>query len=252
LIYEYGSAIQSIKSNNFIYTVVNTEDPLTNSFTGVKVIKTDSSNNLIWNKPISDLTQATSLILLANGDILMLGNRGSDLTGTNNTMVIVKLNSDGNTIFRKDYTGQFFYSSTEILEEPANYTLVAYKVVNQPHYFQTLHPSLIKIDFSGNIISATQLDSLMAGSAHYYNSFHLKKNKPGGYLLTTTYTDIIDPTVGGVTNEYFNLKILNPDGSIAKSVDLTAAGNHKAVFQISDAIQTLNGNVYVLVCLQGW
>lgn len=243
LTYDYGGAIQSLEYNNYVYTAINVENTTTHLPAGVKVIKTDTLNNVLWSKVVTNLSQATCFTLLSNGSFLMQGSAGTD-----NSMALLKLDTAGNATFRKDYTGQFLNSSFDVLEESNNYTLVAYQIVNHPHYFQTINASLLKIDFSGNIISTNLLDSFMSGSAHYYSSFHLRKNPMGGYILTTSSTAIVDPTVGGVIDEYFHLKMLNPDGSTSNSIDLTVTGNHKIVFEIPDVLQTQNENIYVLVC----
>jgi len=248
---DVGVAIQSIRSGNFIYTLINIGNPSTNtSANNVRIIKTDTLNNIIWSKLIDNVVRASSLTILSNGNILIQGCFGTDkLNIQNNPLFLLKINSNGDVLFRRDFIGQFYYGSKDVVEEANNYTLVAYQAGNNPNV-KTFVPILLKIDFLGNILSSTQLDALMGNSEHYFTSFHLLKNKDGGYILTTSNTDIIDPTVGGVINEYFFIKTLRSDGVIVKSIDLTTTGNHKVIFQISDIIQTKNGNIYTLICCQ--
>jgi hypothetical protein len=240
----YGNAVQSRQSGDFIYTLITLADPSGNPINQVEVIKTDTSKKIIWQKTFNGITTATSLELLSDGNLLIEGNYGSDATGSTNSMVLLLMDPNGNSIFNKQYTGQFSSSSFDVLEEGTNFTSVAFSLASSSVYLNILKPSLLKIDFSGNVISSSPFDNFFPGGIwHYFTSFHLTKKIQGGYILTSTFVD----TAGGAVDENFYLKFLNPDGSVSKSANLWIDGT--PVFRVADVLQTQNGNVYALVCL---
>jgi hypothetical protein len=244
LLNKYGTAVQSKQSGNFIYTLINLTNSNGEPVNKIEVIKTDTSNNIVWDKTFDNVTMATCLELLSNGNLLIEGNYGSDQTSSTNTMVLISLDKNGNTIFNKQYTNQFYSGCYDIIEEQNDYALIAFNLENSSVYSNILKPCLLKINFNGNIISSMPFNNFFpGGSGHYFTSFHLRKNMQSGYVLTSTFVD----TSGGVVNENFFLNVLNHDGAISKSANLWIGGIR--VFRVADVMQTQNGNIYALVCL---
>ena len=240
----YGTAAQSRQSGNFIYTLISTTDPNGQPINQIEVIKTDTSKNVIWDKTFTGITQATCLELLSNGNLLIEGNSGSDLTASTNTMALLSLDANGKTIFNQQYSGQFYGSGFDILEENNDFALISFGLANSSVYIHTLAPSLQKLGLSGNVQSSVPFNNFfLGGSWHYFTSFHLIKKQQTGYILTSTFVD----TTGGAVDENFYLRVLNADGSVAKSANLWIDGT--PVFRVADVLQTQNGNIYALICL---
>jgi hypothetical protein len=246
---DYGAAAQSRQSGNFIYTVV----PLQNSYGNgpvnqVKIIKTDTSSGIIWQRTINNIMDVTGFTLLSNGNLLFQGNSGNDLTGSTNTLALVLMDPNGNTLFNRLYTGQYFGSSVDLIEESNDFAFVGFTERFIGYNFSPsgylLVPALVKVDFSGNVLSSKSLNNFfLTGSWHYFPSFHLAKNASGGYLLTTVTVD----TVSGAVDENFYLRFLQADGSVRDSANLWITG--EPVFYANGLVQAPTGNIYVLVCL---
>jgi hypothetical protein len=244
LLNKYGIGIQSRQSNNFIYTLIILTDPMGQPINKIEVLKTDTSKNIIWEKTYDSVTNATSLELLSDGDLLVEGNYGSDATASSNTMVLLKLDPNGNIVFKHQYTGQFYGGSFDVLEENNDYALMTFNSAYSYVYSFILMPSLLKIDFAGNVISSAPFNTFFLGQSwHYFTSYHLTKKMQGGYILASTFVD----TAGGAVDEYFFMNLLNSDGTVTKSANLWITGT--PVFRIADVLQTQNGNIFALVCL---
>jgi len=131
-----------------------------NSNDNISIIKISKSGNEIWRNDFNAgyLSEATSLIQISSNDIFICGKTNRNNTNSKEDILLLKMNSLGDTIWTKTYGG------------------------NESDYGKNIISTL-----DGNILLACKTESFGAGS--FGDIYLLKINVDGDTLWTKSYSD---------------------------------------------------------------
>jgi prepilin-type N-terminal cleavage/methylation domain-containing protein len=157
------------------------------------VIKTDSLGNEIWNKAFVDgvagVDFGRSIIQNSDGSLIAAGRCAVNNTRVNFDAWVIKLDINGNEIWKKTYDGGPHYDDyceSIVLADDGGYVLAGRTTKSSGSYSGDMW--LVKIDNSGTELWNKNYD----GTSNYNDyAFAVKKTKEGGYILagyTNFYT----------------------------------------------------------------
>ena len=205
----------------------------TSSFPGPNydalIMKTDSLGNILWSKKYGSSTWSEygyRVITLSNGDIAVAGSAPS--SSGNSAIFLLRLNSNGNYLWDKQYVG-VIDKSISFTNEPflVSATSDGGFILCGTTYVSGVQQNdavLIKTDASGNI----QWSKTYGGSVNEQPNF-VKQNTDGTYVAVGTTNSY------GAGNDIFFLKTDQSGNPMSYIVYGTGGTNDEEAYSVTDA-----------------
>jgi len=239
-IYEGGQSITTTNDGGYVLTGwINSND---GDFSGMKkgssdifVMKLNSNGETVWKKTFggSREEEGTSITTTTDGGYVLTGyttSNDGDFSGMNKgnwDIFVMKLNSSGDTVWKKTYGGSgddYGYSITTTNDERSGYVLTGWTVSNDGDFSGMNKGSgdifIMKLNSSGN----TVWKKTFGGSSDEYG-LSITTTNDGGYVLTG-YTYSNDGDFSGMNKgnrDIFVMK-LDSNGNLHNTTSINEFG----------------------------
>ena len=241
---------QAIETSDAFYLLGQIQGDVTQThFNNLLIIKTDKSGSVLWEKQYNDITWVYSLVKTSDNNLAVLAyNSESWLPyyGNENAFtVMMKMDMNGNVLFRKDYVQENLnYGCSDLVETNNGYAFIAYKrTLDSTTSLGSLVAQFCRTDNTGNIISKTQLDG---DDVLYMRATHLIKKSDGGFIVSHFHSQV-GGTNGGSTNNFNTyLYYLDADGNIVHYGNLFYGNSINQMWDVVGIKQSEEGDIYVL------
>lgn len=222
------------------YYKCETEFNTVNSHFNIRIIKTDSLGNTTWIKRI-DTHPDSSLVaveIIKSHDNKLLITCQHDFNNSPNAdaAAIVKIDTNGNFIWSKKYSGTWGFRSKMLPLQDSTYIFSVLDSVQGK-------PKIIKIDQNGNVIKSKKLQT--PNTSYYTHGLSFKGNKiyfafdKGVFLITDTALNLlqqINYSLDQLTMPYFNHLRTSNNENIFVSCRLSGGGlnGQFRIFRVKD------------------
>jgi hypothetical protein len=233
---------QAVETNDGFYLLGQIQpDYSQTTFNNLLLIKTNKSGSVLWKRQYDNIKWVYSLIKTNDNQLAILAYNGGswlpNYVSDKAPTILLKLDMDGNVVFRKDFVQEgLHYGSTDLVETNSGYAFVAYKrVFDSTTGLGSLAAQFCKIDKAGNIISKTDFDGF---NIQYMRATHLVKKVGGGFIVSHF------PSQKGGFNSY--LYYLDEEGNRTHLGNLFEGNSNNEMWDIAGIKQSDDGSVYVL------
>ncbi len=221
--FEGGSSVQVLGDGGFI--VVGSTYSI-NSSNYVLLVRTDSEGNMLWNRTYGGPGggSASSLQVLGDGGYIVAG-RTSYSTNTSTDVLLVRTDSDGNTLWNRTYGGPKEEGIVSVHQtSDGGYIVTGYSMEIGVFKYELL---LVKTDPQGLIMW-----NRTYGGSKSYRGCSAQETSNGGYIVcgevepprTIGYTDIYLFRTDPDGNMLWNRTYGGPRGEIGSSALPTGDG----------------------------
>ncbi|MFA3782218.1 T9SS type A sorting domain-containing protein [Melioribacteraceae bacterium 4301-Me] len=178
----YGGAYTENASDVIVlndggFLIAGTSDSYGDGTNDVFILKLDSNGDSLWLKAFSnsDIENASRIIATQDGGFILCGSTTSNSPGATSDVLVMKVDQDGNLIWKKSYGGSGGQQASDILALSDGYIFTG----------STSDPStgisdvyLVKIDLSGNLIWEKTL-----GGSEFDAANSVYPASDGGFIL---------------------------------------------------------------------
>ncbi len=179
---KYDSASSIIQTTDGGYAVAGYTESKGVSGYDAWIIKLDSYGNIVWDKTygLSNYNEANSIIQTTDGGYAIAGKTSSEGVYGHDAWIL-KLDSNGDIIWKKIYGGESYYEANSIIQTTdGGYAVAGIKTseISTHTRFYDYDVWIIKLDSMGNVVWEKTY-----GGESYDGAYSIIQTTDGGYAL---------------------------------------------------------------------